>query len=171
MKSLAIVPVYLARPDDVQTLLGCVRSLRGTAGGSLDILLVDDRSPRPDLVDSVEEEGRDLKFELERKEVNSGFAKTVNVGLRRCLAEERDAVLVNQDIALRDNLHDDVWRPAGGSDVSSVSGQHCAAVRPARSGWVREWGIGVQSASLPGTRLRKSLLERPARSAPDGARV
>ena len=105
MKPLAVVPVYLARPEDVQTLLTCVRSLRATAGGSLDILLVDDCSPRPDLVALVEGEQGDLEFGLHRKEVNSGFAKTVNVGLRRCLAEGRDAVLVNQDIA----LHDDRW--------------------------------------------------------------
>ena len=102
-RPLAIVPVYLARPDDAQTLLACVRSLRGTAGDSLDILLVDDRSPRPDLVVDVEEKQGDLGFELERKKVNSGFAKTVNVGLRRCLAEGRDAVLVNQDIVLRND--------------------------------------------------------------------
>jgi GT2 family glycosyltransferase len=103
VKPLAVVPVYLARPEDVQRLLTCVGSLRATAGGSLDILLVDDCSPRPDLVALVEGEQGDLEFELHRKEVNSGFAKTVNVGLRRCLAEGRDAVLVNQDIALRDD--------------------------------------------------------------------
>ena len=97
MTALAIIPAYLTEPSDLEMLFACIGSLR-TTEPELDCLVVDDGSPAGALVDEVEAASGRLKFELHRKPENTGFSKTVNVGLRRCLAERRDAVLVNADI-------------------------------------------------------------------------
>jgi GT2 family glycosyltransferase len=97
MTTLAIVPVYLRTPEDLDVLLRCLISLAQTAPQA-DVLVVDDCSPAAELVDLLEVAAGEVGFELLRQPVNGGFAKTVNVGLRRALAEGRDAVLVNADI-------------------------------------------------------------------------
>jgi GT2 family glycosyltransferase len=52
------------------------------------------------LVDKLESEIAQLQSEVHRKSKNSGFSKTVNVGLRKALQEGRDAILMNADIEL-----------------------------------------------------------------------
>jgi GT2 family glycosyltransferase len=97
VNTLAIVPVYLRAPEDLNVLLRCLGSLAQTAPQA-DVLVVDDSSPARELVDLLEAASSEIGFELLRQPVNGGFATTVNVGLRRALAENRDAVLVNADI-------------------------------------------------------------------------
>lgn len=100
---LAIIPLFLAAPADLEIVVGCLRSLRATTENEpCDVLVVDDCSPRQDLVDALDGLKSELWFELERRPVNAGFSATVNVGLRRCLEEGRDAVLVNADIEFID---------------------------------------------------------------------
>lgn len=94
---LAVVPVYLRTPEDLDVLLRCLVSLGQTASQA-DVLVVDDRSPAAELVDMIEIAANELGIELERRAVNGGFSRAVNVGLRRALEEGRDAVLVNADI-------------------------------------------------------------------------
>jgi GT2 family glycosyltransferase len=94
---LAVVPVYLRTPEDLDVLLRCLVSLAQTAPEA-QVLVVDDCSPAAELVDLLELAAGEIGFELQRKPVNGGFATTVNVGLRRALAEGRDAVLVNADV-------------------------------------------------------------------------
>jgi GT2 family glycosyltransferase len=97
MNALAIVPVYLRTPEDLDVLLRCLVSLAQTAPQA-DVLVVDDCSPAAELIDLLEVATGEVGFELHRRPVNGGFATTVNVGLLRALAEGRDAVLVNADI-------------------------------------------------------------------------
>lgn len=99
-KPLVIVPTFLAEEGDLEVTLDAVRSVRKTVSDSVDILLVDDGSPARDLVDGIEPGLARLDAELVRKEENSGFSKTVNVGLRRALDEGRDAVLLNADVEM-----------------------------------------------------------------------
>ena len=94
---LAVVPAYLRTPEDLDVLLRCLVSLAHTAPAA-QVLVVDDCSPAGELVDLLEMATEEIGFELLRRPVNGGFATTVNVGLRRALAEGRDAVLVNADI-------------------------------------------------------------------------
>jgi GT2 family glycosyltransferase len=94
---LAVVPVYLRTPADLDVLLRCLVSLAQTAPDA-GVLVVDDHSPERDLVDLLGVACGELGAELVRQPANAGFATTVNVGLRRALAEGRDAVLVNADI-------------------------------------------------------------------------
>jgi GT2 family glycosyltransferase len=95
---LAIVPTYLRQTQDVFVLEACLKTMRETQP-DLDILVVDDGSPDEELktaaIDLTIDGVGGAFFD---KEVNEGFAATVNVGLRQCLEEGRDAVLVNADI-------------------------------------------------------------------------
>lgn len=97
-KPLAIIPTYVRRSTDVQMLQTALRTLRETAGDDCDVLVVDDGSPERDLVAGVENEAETYGAEFTDKGRNEGFARTVNVGLRKCLLEGRDAILVNADI-------------------------------------------------------------------------
>lgn len=97
---LAVVPTYMSDPKDLEVTADMLRSLRRTAP-DLDVLIVDDGSPRSDLVKSLE--SFDERCELVAKPENEGFATTVNVGLRRALAETRDVVLVNADVEFMDD--------------------------------------------------------------------
>jgi GT2 family glycosyltransferase len=72
-------------------------SLWGTAGAP-DAVVVDDGSPARELVEMLGAACAELGFELVAKDANEGFARTVNVGLRRALEQGRDAVLVNADL-------------------------------------------------------------------------
>lgn len=71
----------------------------------VDVLVVDDASPSQDLVatlgDFCDDRAQWTGIELEAKTLNTGFSATVNVGLRRALAEKRDAILVNADVEFK----------------------------------------------------------------------
>lgn len=94
---LAIVPTYLRTDVHAELLARCLVSLASTAPEA-EVMVVDDGSPADHLVAQLEPVTQELGQRLVLKEENSGFAKTVNAGLRAALAEGRDAVLVNQDI-------------------------------------------------------------------------
>jgi GT2 family glycosyltransferase len=118
---LVVIPSYLREPDDVKTTLTAVESVRKTEPHRrIDILVVDDGSPEPDLVDLMEEGCESHRAEVVRKADNTGFSKTVNVGLQRALEEGRDAILMNADLECHStgwlgafqNTLDDKGRPA-----------------------------------------------------------
>lgn len=96
-KALIVVPTYLSTRGDEVVLLDCLTSLRRTEPDA-EVLLVDDASPAPELLDEIEARSSQLDFEVHRKPHNTGFSSTVNVGLRRALVTGRDAVLVNADV-------------------------------------------------------------------------
>lgn len=103
-KPLVVIPVYLSEDGDEQVLIECFKSIRRTVSDSVEIMAVDDCSPRQDLVDIA----ADFLFDedkgystFDRREENEGFSRTVNVGLRKALEEGRDAVLMNADIVMK----------------------------------------------------------------------
>jgi GT2 family glycosyltransferase len=96
VKPLAVVPTYLRSTEDLEVAITAVASLAATADA--EILVVDDGSPRADLVDALEAATAGFESEVHRKEDNTGFSRTVNVGLAAALEEGRDAVLVNADV-------------------------------------------------------------------------
>jgi GT2 family glycosyltransferase len=98
MKPLAIVPTYVTKGEDVEMLHDCLKSLREAEGDRIRILVVDDGSPDADLVRAVANEAFAWNAEPHLKVNNTGFSKTVNIGLQRALDEGRDAILVNADI-------------------------------------------------------------------------
>lgn len=100
MKALVIIPSYMTEPQDLATTVAAIESVRKTQGDGVDVMVVDDHSPKEPLVDGLQQESERLEFDLHVKEENSGFSKTVNVGLRRALSEDRDAILMNADVEL-----------------------------------------------------------------------
>lgn len=99
---LIIIPTYVRAPGDLELVINLLESLRKTEPES-QALVVDDGSPADVLVEEIGGACDRLGFELHRKAENSGFSKTVNIGLRRALHEKRDAVLVNADILFIDS--------------------------------------------------------------------
>lgn len=97
---LVVIPNFSTKPEDVAMLADAISSVHRTAGSPVKLLVIDDGSPEPDLVDQVEALGADLGFELYRKRTNTGFSRTVNFGLRRALEEGRDVFLMNADIEM-----------------------------------------------------------------------
>lgn len=89
-----IVPVYRGRADT----LACLRSVLGSAaahGVPLELVVVEDASPEPELVQDLESLAAAGRITLLRNPRNLGFPGTVNRGLRQ--HPDRDAVLLNAD--------------------------------------------------------------------------
>ena len=101
-RPLGVIPSFMREPRDAEVLVECLRSIQATAARELDVLVVDDGSPALALVDRLAALRGPLGFELVRTTENSGFARTVNVGLRRALETGRNAILVNADIVFRE---------------------------------------------------------------------
>lgn len=95
--TLAIVPTFLRRQPELDVLLKCLVSLRASAPGA-QVLVVDDHSPDESLARLAELAAAELGQAFVRKDENSGFAATVNVGLEVALVSGADAVLVNADV-------------------------------------------------------------------------
>src|SRR4051812_1942200 len=100
MKPLIVIPNYMSREADMEILGECVQSIRRTVSDTVDVLIIDDRSPQPWLVDVFEERYSRYGFELLRKDENEGFSRTVNVGLMRAHEQGREAILMNADIVM-----------------------------------------------------------------------
>lgn len=104
MTPLVVIPTYLSQDGDEDVVIATFKSIRQTVSDTVEIMVVDDCSPRQDLVDRIEEhlteKDKGQTF-LHRSEENEGFSRTVNVGLRRALSEGRDAVLMNADIVMK----------------------------------------------------------------------
>jgi GT2 family glycosyltransferase len=98
---LVVIPTYLRTDEDLQTTVEAVESVRATAGPSVEVLCVDDGSPEKNLVAQLGEKMSQLQSEVHAKPENSGFAKTVNVGLRRALHAGQDAILMNADVEIQ----------------------------------------------------------------------
>lgn len=98
---LLIIPTFMREPGDLEITLTTLETIRRTEPEA-DVLLVDDCSPVQALVDALDSHREKLGFDLARKEENSGFSKTVNVGLKAALLNGTDAVLVNADIEFID---------------------------------------------------------------------
>lgn len=101
-KPLAIIPTYMRELRDLEMLDACLRTLRGTARDTVDVLIVDDHSPNREMAyRAADELAPRWKADVHLKDENQGFSKTVNIGLQRALDEGRDAILVNADIEFR----------------------------------------------------------------------
>lgn len=98
---LSVIPTYLARESDVEVLETTVRTLRGTAFDTTEIILVDDCSPLEGTANHLDRIAAKYRADIHIKDENSGFSKTVNIGLQRALDEERDGILVNADLEFR----------------------------------------------------------------------
>lgn len=97
-KALVVIPTYVREDSDAEITADAVTSVRKTVSDSVDILLVDDGSPNREAMEKLEAKVTSEGAEVHCKEENSGFSRTVNVGLQRALDEGRDAILMNADM-------------------------------------------------------------------------
>jgi GT2 family glycosyltransferase len=95
--TLCIVPAFVRNEEELDVLLRCLVSLRGTAPDA-QVLVIDDASPAPELVSALEIVCDELGIACVSNDENSGFSATVNAGLELALHTGQDAVLVNADI-------------------------------------------------------------------------
>ncbi|MDX2263829.1 MAG: glycosyltransferase [Hyphomicrobiales bacterium] len=87
-----IVPVYRGREDT----LACLYSvLAAPVAAPFELVVIDDRSPEEDLSTELRRLAGLGLFDLIRNEVNLGFVKSVNLGMRR--SPSRHALLLNSD--------------------------------------------------------------------------
>jgi GT2 family glycosyltransferase/glycosyltransferase involved in cell wall biosynthesis/SAM-dependent methyltransferase len=87
-----IVPIYEARAETI----ACVESVLRHADGDWRLVLVDDASRDPALVDWLDRlAASDARVTLLRNEENRGFVQTANRGMRH--AGGRDVLLLNSD--------------------------------------------------------------------------
>jgi GT2 family glycosyltransferase/glycosyltransferase involved in cell wall biosynthesis/SAM-dependent methyltransferase len=84
--------------NDVNQVARCVSSCRQFApcNARLQILVVDDGSADPAILEQLQQAAKELDFELLANQQNLGFSATVNHGLRH--AQGRYVVLCNNDI-------------------------------------------------------------------------
>ena len=99
--ALCVIPTYLRRQEELDLVARCLVSLKETAPAA-EVLVLDDGSPEPDLVAAVEAACGQLGCWFDARPVNSGFSRTVNVGLAIARENGCDAVLVNADIEFMD---------------------------------------------------------------------
>lgn len=93
---LIVIPSYIANVEDLDVHLRTVQTLADVEP-DVEVLLVDDCSPAPELVDMLTREAPD-SCRVIRCPTNEGFSTTVNVGLGMALDQGRDAILVNADM-------------------------------------------------------------------------
>ena len=100
MKPLVVIPVFIHRPDHIQLLMRCLTSIRDTARTStpVDIMLIDDCSPYEGKSQILKQMAAQFDCELHEKTVNTGFSKTVNIGMMKAHQESRVCVLANMDL-------------------------------------------------------------------------
>ena len=182
MKPLVVIPAYMSEESDMEVLGECVQSIRHTVSNTVDILIVDDRSPQPWLVDVFESRLRALRLRAVRKPENEGFSRTVNVGLERARDEGREAVLMNADIVMRTPGWLARCRKTTGVAGQAGRARRRAAALPERPDparrplllEARRTSSSTASASRPATwprrRSRRSA-RSPARSSTSGREV
>ena len=119
-KPLAIVPVYIGRAAHIELLEKMLISARDpeTTEGEMDILLVDDCSPFPGSKQVLESFAKKYDCDIYMKPENTGFSRSVNIGLQIAHKERRTAILVNQDIEFISKK----WLKSGLDDPAGIVG-------------------------------------------------
>lgn len=116
MTALAIIPTYLREPEDATQAVKTIQGLHKTFPG--DIIVIDDGSPNLELREEFREyiEGIGPRIFTIQKE-NTGFADTINVGLRIARTQQIDAVLVNADVEF---IKADWWEKMDATEADVV---------------------------------------------------
>ncbi len=95
MTALGIVPTYLRESTDASQAAKTLQTYKATCDQAL--VVVDDGSPNESLRGDFQTFTEELGYDYVQTD-NSGFASTVNVGIRRARKEGLDALLINADI-------------------------------------------------------------------------
>jgi GT2 family glycosyltransferase len=95
--ALIVVPTYVRSDDDMAITHRCLESIVATSHADANVLVVDDGSPDPTAIEWICD---NVSVDRVIKDSNEGFAKTVNVGIRRAMDTGQDVILVNADVEL-----------------------------------------------------------------------
>ncbi len=101
-----VVPAY----RDRDATRACLDTLRATLPRDVQVIVVDDASPEPDLVAALDAGARARQFRLLRLPHNRGFPAAANAGIRA--ARGRDVVLLNSDTLTAGNWLEGLRRAA-----------------------------------------------------------
>lgn len=98
--TLAVVPVSLAAPSELEDVVRCLVSLWSTTE-AVYALVIDDASPDPGLVDQLEAATAELGYDLERLPAPVGRAAAINAGLAIALEVGSDALVCAPNLDFR----------------------------------------------------------------------
>lgn len=114
---LLTIPVYIKTKAHLEVFKSCIETLRKTTDA--EVICCDDYSPDKKLLEEAVEYSEQYEnINWEFNEQNKGFAKTVNVGMKKALEEKRDCVLINADI----EFVEIGWLEKMGSNESDIVG-------------------------------------------------
>lgn len=112
-----IIPVYRGLPETrrcIESVLGCRQE------AYLEVVVVDDASPEPELADYLNSLAASSSITLLRNQSNLGFVQSVNLGMS--LHPERDVVLLNSDTLVANDWLDRIRRCAyGAAKIGTVT--------------------------------------------------
>ena len=87
-----VIPVYRGKCETLSCIWHMLKSPNNTPHH---VVVIDDKSPEPELSAALERLAQAGHIHLLKNELNLGFVKTVNRGMR--LHEDRDVILLNSD--------------------------------------------------------------------------
>ncbi|WP_186307979.1 glycosyltransferase [Paraburkholderia sp. BCC1884] len=112
-----VLPVYRGLDETRK----CIESvLKARCDAKMRVIVIDDASPEPAVSAYLDSLPQTPSFQVLRNEVNLGFVKTVNRGMK--LAPANDIVLLNSDTEVADGWLDRlVWHAYSRSKIASVT--------------------------------------------------
>ncbi|MFM0113507.1 glycosyltransferase [Paraburkholderia nemoris] len=112
-----VIPVYRGLDETRK----CIESvLKAHCAANMRVIVIDDASPEPAVSAYLDSLPQTPAFKVMRNEVNLGFVKTVNRGMR--LEPANDIVLLNSDTEVADGWLDRlVWHAYSQSKIASVT--------------------------------------------------
>jgi GT2 family glycosyltransferase/glycosyltransferase involved in cell wall biosynthesis len=100
--------------------LACITAVLATVSSPSRVVVVDDATPDPDLVEELAELARRRRIKLVRHARNRGYTASANAGIRAC--GRRDVVLVNSDTIVAPSWLDRLREIAySAPDIGTVS--------------------------------------------------
>ncbi len=111
-----VVPVFRGRKETLE----CLDAVIATAQNQVELVVVDDGSPEPELAAELDRLAQRGLITLLRNETNQGFPAACNRGL--VLHEDRDVVLLNADTVVHDDWLARLRRAAySAGDIGTVT--------------------------------------------------
>ena len=129
MKPLVVIPNYMSHEADMEILGECVQSIRRTVSDTVDILIVDDCSPQPWLVDVFEERYGALRLRADPQGRERGLLAH---GQRRPRAGARRGPRGDPDERRHRHAHAGLARRAAGAPHAGTAARRRAAAVPER---------------------------------------
>jgi O-antigen biosynthesis protein len=113
-----VIPVYRGKNETLSCIWHVLKSSNTTPH---QVIAIDDKSPEPELSAALERLAQAGHIQLMKNDLNLGFVKTVNRGMR--LHENRDVILLNSDTEVFGDWID---------RLRAIAGQHpsCGTLTP-----------------------------------------